>query len=691
LNPITIPDELKSIPRWTTWHSVQGKKLPFTKNKTTAISDPTLRLSYLEACAQMNGGGIGFVFDESDDLAGIDLDACLNPETGTLAPWAQKIVDDFKSYTEISPSGTGVKIFAKGAPAKISPNILPMEGETIRGKKPAIEAYTQGRYFTTTGNLFPGSPEEIRNTPEAWLKLANYLKENQTPQATTNRNNKLTSLAGGLRSKGKEFDEILPALLIENQKLIPPLAEKEVESIAKSVCKYPPTTQHSYALTDVGNGERFKARHGKDLLYCYDWKTWLIWDNYRFKTDSDGEIIRRGKETAAAIFDEAKAAFASGNEKAQNIARHAAATQQKGRLESMLWMAQSGLPVKVEELDQNNQLLNLKNGTLDLKTLTLREHRREDKLTKLAPVSLDPEAKCPLWLSFLDRVLDKDVELISFVQRALGYSLTGETSEHVLFLLHGTGANGKSTFIETILSLLGEYARPAEFRTFLASESEKVRNDLAGLVGIRFVSAVEVGDGKQLDEAVIKQITGGDTITTRFLYEEFFDFRPRFKLWLAANSKPEIRGVDEAIWRRVLLIPFEITIPKEERDKELTTKLKAELPGILAWIVDGLRAWQKDGLNPPEKVIAATNEYREEQDFLGPFLDEKFERGEKLFVSNAELNTVYEVWAGRDAVKQRTLARMLKARGFKPDLRKMNGEVKRGWVGLGLRLENQHL
>jgi putative DNA primase/helicase len=357
----------------------------------------------------------------------------------------------------------------------------------------------------------------------------------------------------------------------------------------------------------------------------------------------------------------------------------------------MIWMAQSGLPVKVDELDQNNELLNLKSGTLDLKTLESREHRREDKLTKLAPVTLDPEAKCPLWLAFLDRVLDKDVELISFVQRAIGYSLTGETSEHVLFLLHGTGANGKSTFIETILSLLGEYARPAEFRTFLTSESEKVRNDLAGLVGIRFVSAVEVGDGKQLDEAVIKQITGGDTITTRFLYEEFFDFRPRFKLWLAANSKPEIRGVDEAIWRRVLLIPFEITIPKEERDKELGAKLKAELPGILAWAIEGLRAWQKDGLKPPEKVIAATNEYREEQDFLGPFLDEKFERGEKLFVSNAELNSVYEVWAGRDAVKQRTLARMLKARGFKQDLRKINGEAKRGWVGLGLRLENPHL
>jgi putative DNA primase/helicase len=296
------PDELKAIPRWTTWHDFNGKKLPFTKNKTTAISDPALRLSYPEACAKMNGGGIGFVFDASDDLGGVDLDACL--ENGVLTPWAQKIVDEFKSYTEISPSGTGVKIFAKGAPAKISPNILAMEGKTISGKKPAIEAYTQGRYFAVTGNLFPGSPEEIRNTPEAWLKLVLFLKENQTSQATVNRNNKLISFAGGLRSKGKEFDEIFPALLVENQKFNPPLAEKEVESVAKSACKYPITTpERGYPLTDVGNGERFKARHGKDLLYCYDWKTWLIWDGCRFKIDQDGEIIRRGKETAAAIFD----------------------------------------------------------------------------------------------------------------------------------------------------------------------------------------------------------------------------------------------------------------------------------------------------------------------------------------------------------------------------------------------------
>jgi len=261
----------------------------------------------------------------------------------------------------------------------------------------------------------------------------------------------------------------------------------------------------------------------------------------------------------------------------------------------------------------------------------------------------------------------------------------------VLFLLHGTGANGKSTFIETILYLLGEYARPTEFRTFLTKESESVRNDLAALVGIRFVSAVEVGEGKQLDEAVIKQVTGGDTITTRFLFKEFFDFKPRFKLWLAANSKPEIRGVDEAIWRRVLLIPFEVTIPKEDRDHALGSRLKDEGPGILAWAVEGLRAWQKDGLKPPEKIIAATEEYREEQDFLGPFLDEKFEKGENLFVSSAELNIVYEIYAGRDAVKPRTLARMLKARGFKADQRRVGDEVKRGWTGLGLRQENSHL
>ena len=425
-------------------------------------------------------------------------------------------------------------------------------------------------------------------------------------------------------------------------------------------------------LTDVGNGERLKAQHGADLLYCYPWKSWFVWDGRRFREDDDGEVIRRAKATATSIFDEGERA-------------HATRTQQRPRLEAMIWAAQSELSVQVPALDRDDDLLNLENGTLDLRTLTLREHNRSDKLTKLAPVSFDGSAGCPLWIDFLKRVLGNDPELLSFVQRACGYTLSAETSEHVLFLLYGTGANGKSTFIETMLALLGDYGRPTEFRTLLdQGNSHGVRNDLAALVGVRLVTAVEVGEGKQLDEAVVKQVTGGDTITARKLFQEFFDFKPRFKLWLAANYKPEIRGVDEAIWRRVLLVPFEVTIPPQERDHELGRKLRAELPGILAWAVEGLRAWRKYGLQPPQRVIAATAEYRHEQDLLADFLEARCIIGAGHFVVTSDLNAAYGLWAGGDAVRARMLGRLLRAHGFHPGQRKVEGKNHKCWVGLKL-------
>ncbi len=354
----------------------------------------------------------------------------------------------------------------------------------------------------------------------------------------------------------------------------------------------------------------------------------------------------------------------------------------------MLFMAQSELPIRPEEFDRDDLLLNVENGTLDLQSLTLREHRREDRITKLAPVRLEPAATCTHWLAFLERIYGGDRELIEFVQRAAGYSLTGETGEQVLFLLHGSGANGKSTLLETLLAMLGDYARPTEFRTLLSREnSEAVRNDLAALCGLRMVTAVEVGRGKRLDEATVKQLTGGDTITARKLYQEFFDFRPRHKLWLAANVKPEIRGTDEAIWRRVLLIPHEVTIPPDERDRGLPSKLRDELPGILNWAIEGLRAWRANGLAPPERVRAATAEYREEMDILGDFIAAKCVLDAKAYAPTGALYTDYESWCrdnGEDAVKKRTFSILLKERGFHDDIKLIGDKKQR--VKLGLRL-----
>ena len=449
----------------------------------------------------------------------------------------------------------------------------------------------------------------------------------------------------------------------------------------------------NHELTDVGNGKRFAERHGQDALYCYPWKSWLFWDGRRYCSDQNGEAMRRAKTMAAVIYKEAAQVAIGDPDRAKLIAKHAILTQHRSRMEAMLAMAQSEVPVMPDELDADTMLLNLANGTLDLRTLTLREHRREDRITKLSAVSLDPVATCPTWLAFLDRIYAGEQELIAFIQRAVGYSLTASTSEQVLFLLYGTGANGKSTFLETLLALLDDYARPTEFRALLAREnSDAVRNDLAALVGARMVTAVEVGRGKRLDEAMVKQVTGGDTITARKLHQEFFDFKPVFKLWLAANTQPEIHGVDDGIWRRVLLVPHEVSIPPEERDRDLAAKLLNELPGILNWAIEGLREWQRVGLTPPDKVAAATADYRAQMDHLRDFINARCKLDKDFHVTTGSLYCAYEVWAfenGEQAVKKRTFGTMLKERGYRDDAKTIDGKKQRVRLGLALLEEGE--
>jgi putative DNA primase/helicase len=277
-------------------------------------------------------------------------------------------------------------------------------------------------------------------------------------------------------------------------------------------------------------------------------------------------------------------------------------------------------------------------------------------------------------------------ELIKFLQRSIGYALTGSTREQVLFFLYGTGANGKSTFIETCRNLLGDYAQQSEFDTFVTKKNDGPRNDIARLKGARLVAAVEAAQGRQLDENVIKQVTGGDTVTARFLYHEHFEFVPQFKLFLVANHKPVIVGTDEAIWRRIRLIPFTVTIPKEERDKHLLEKLQRELPGILAWAVRGCLKWQEDGLGEPEAVSIATADYRREMDVMADFIEEQCVLGERETADAGMLYGKFHDWAknnGEEELTQKKFGTQLRERGF--EAAKKRGH--RCWVGLRLRYE----
>jgi putative DNA primase/helicase len=494
------------------------------------------------------------------------------------------------------------------------------------------------------------------------------------------RNEALASIAGTMRRRGLGEEEIAAALLeINARRCDPPLDDGEIRHIARSIARY--SVDDFLALTDMGNGQRLVLRHGHDLRYCWAHKRWYVWDGRRWCPDQTGEVERRAKDTARSILEEAAG---HESEEASKVAKWALKTQQRERLDAMIALARSELPVRANELDCSRWLLNFENGTLDLRGGQLLPHDREHLITKLVNIKFDADAECPRWQTFISEIMGSNEELVKFLQRVIGYCLTGETVEQCFFLLHGPGANGKSTFLEIAHDLLGEYARKTEFSTLLAKDHDGIRNDVATLRGARLVSSVEPERGRRLNESLIKELTGGDKITARFLYGEFFEFQPEFKLLLAANHKPEIRGVDEGIWRRVNLIPFEVVIPKEKRDKNLLSKLKSELPGILNWALAGCREWQETGLRAPAEVIAANEGYREEMDFIGDFLDAYVEKDPDAFVLAGELKRAYINWCegnGLDEIKGRTLAAMMKERGYTSKVRRVDGKSSRVWVG----------
>ncbi|MDQ6794342.1 MAG: phage/plasmid primase, P4 family [Chloroflexota bacterium] len=435
--------------------------------------------------------------------------------------------------------------------------------------------------------------------------------------------------------------------------------------------------------TELANARRLVAQHGRDLRYCHPWRCWLVWDGRRWQRDGTGAVLRRAKDTVLTIYGEAGDAVDPGERKA--LSRWAQKSEARNQIQNMVVLAESEptVPVTPAELDADPWLLNCRNGTLDLRTGALRPHARADLISRLVDIDFDPEATCPTWEYVLDRILPSE-RLRCFLQRAVGYSLSGDTREQVLFLLHGTGANGKTVTLETTQRVVGDYGRRAQFEAFLMSDHDRVRNDLAALVGARFVSAVEVDAGRRLSEVVVKELTGGDTVSCRFLYGEFFDYTPQYKVWLAANHKPTIRGSDHAIWRRIRLIPFTVTIPDAEQDRNLPEKLRAEAAGVLSWAVRGCLDWQAHGLDEPEEVLAATAAYREEMDVLGGFLTDCCLVDPRAKESAASLYQAYEGWAnaaGERAVSKRTFGRLLGERGF-TDTRT---ERARMWTGLALR------
>jgi putative DNA primase/helicase len=457
-----------------------------------------------------------------------------------------------------------------------------------------------------------------------------------------------------------------------------------------------PAIDGGHHLTDLGNARRVLDRHGKDLRYVHPWRTWLVWDGRRWAVDMTGRAVRRVKETQGALFqditDRMSELRISGGENdaapeqaaVVRLLKHALKWEDARALTRSLELLRSepDIPLLPEDLDQDPYVLNVLNGTLDLRTGELGPHCREDLLSKLAPVKYHANAQCPQWQKFLDRIMDCNERLITYLQRVAGYSLTGSVAEQCLWFLYGTGANGKSTFLHTLRALLGDYAMQAVSELLMVKANESHPTERADLFGKRFVATIETEEGKKLAEALMKQMTGGDNVRARKMKQDFFEFSPTHKIFLAANHKPVIRGTDCAVWRRIKLVPFTVTIPEGERDKDLLDKLRSELPGILNWCLRGCLDWQKDrSLGEPEDVRHATEVYQSEQDVLQSFLVECCNDHPEAKVKASALFGAYQDWSGDRQMSLQTFGQRLRDRGL-ASKRSSSGYF---WHGIALR------
>ena len=418
----------------------------------------------------------------------------------------------------------------------------------------------------------------------------------------------------------------------------------------------------------------FTRRYHRDWRYVAAWGRWLMWDSQRWRTE----------DTLAAT------------DLIRNVCRHAAVHADNPKLAAKL--ATAGTVGGVERLaradrrhaattgewDADPWLLNTPGGVIDLKTGRQRAHDRADRMTKVTTAT--PGGECPTWRQFLAEVTGSDAALQAYLQRMAGYALTGSTQEHALFFLYGTGANGKSVFVNTLATILGDYAANAAMDTFMETRTDRHPTDMAGLRGARFVAAIETEQGRRWAESKVKNLTGGDKISARFMRQDFFEFFPQFKLFVAGNHKPAIRNIDEAMKRRLHLIPFTITVPPERRDKHLQQKLLAERDGILAWAVQGCLDWQRLGrLDPPQQVLDATEEYFEAEDALGRWLDERCVREANAKSLTAELFNDWKQWAeaaGEFTGSQKRFADLLLTRGVE---KWRNTAGLRGFRGVGLK------
>lgn len=451
-----------------------------------------------------------------------------------------------------------------------------------------------------------------------------------------------------------------------------------------------------YACTDDGNALRLIAAFGEDIRWDTAAGKWLSWDGTRWATDNTFEVVRRARAVSRSITKEAEQV--RDPDLAKTVRRWANTSQSKGRLDAMVALAKTdpGVAFPAGALDADTHVLNVANGTVDLRTGELHDHDRSDLISKVAPVVYDPTATHDTWDRFLSDLTDGDTELEQFLQRLVGYSLLGDPGEEVLPVLYGSGGTGKSTFVDAVRAATGDYGQTADFETFLDKKfGGGVRNDIAALAGARIVTSIEVDDGKKLAAALVKSITGGDTIRARYLYREAFEFRPQFCLWLICNHAPDVPHDDSGLWRRILRIPMNRVVPHDSRDPRIKATLRDPSvggPAVLAWAVRGCQEYLQHGLKVPDAIHKETETYRAEQDPLHDLWGDWLTLDPNAFTANADIHTAYKAWADETGeprpMSARGLGAVIAGRNDPSYLRsttkRRDGKVVRGWEGIGL-------
>lgn len=706
-----IPDELKKLKQWVCWQGDKLPRNPYTggnaqsNNKETWSDFDTA----IKALDKYHFDGIGFMF--ANGYFGVDLDKCLDN-----TDFIDEFVETLQSYTEISRSGNGIHIICKGTlpdGARRRGNVemyssgryFIMTGKLYNPNYTEIKDCTESikllhnKYLYTekpqvaprviqkldmddneiidkarncrTGSLFQllysGNWQGVYNSQsEADLALCNHLAF--WTQKDAAQMDRIFRTSGLYRDKWDSkrgaytYGETTIQKAITNcMEVYEPKYESDDTSLSVGVFRSGDSKldfpKNVYDMTDTGNAQRLRNKYVGNIKYSYIQKEWYYWTGKVWQVDNSGEI----KKLADVIIDDMKKeAFRADGEIQEELLKWCNRTASSKGKTNMITETQhlEGIPVQPDEFDAYTDYINCQNGIVNLRTGELLPHDSNFMMTRICYTDYDTTCGEPkLWLKFLNDVCNGDKELINYLQKCVGYSLSGSIREQCAFFIYGIGNNGKSTFLDTISDLMGTYASNVQPETIMVKKNDGGANsDIARLKSSRFVTSVEPNEGVRLNEGLVKQLTGGDKVTCRFLYGKEFEYVPEFKIWIGTNHKPTIRGTDVGIWRRIKLIPFEVNIPKDKVDKTLKYKLRKELPQIFNWAVQGCIKWQEEGLELPKCVQDATKEYKAEMDILTNFMEQCVEIDYKSPepIMAPQLFNLYTIWAQKNNEYQMT-------------------------------------